>query len=586
MSLSSNAIVKESASLNQWPQHSQGLDALKSGLGLRPELFSHIEAINADANSPFGFLEAHSENYFGESIARTKLLQLREQYPITLHGVGLSLGRADDLNQQHLTELKQLVDEVQPAIVSEHLAWSAYSHQHLPDLLPLPLTEQALDIICQHIDQMQTALGRQILLENPSNYLLFDRLQIPEPEFLNTLAQRTGCGLLVDVNNIHVSSTNIGRDPIDYINALNSDFIGQYHLAGYTEVQSKRGEHTEIVLIDTHNHTVYEPVWGLFDHVLATHGARPTLFEWDSDFPEFDVLIDECIKANSALEKSASVNSSSVSCASSNVGSGSLSKLGLSESAHLIADSEVSLEDWQSEFLHDVLALKGLSDLASQDYQHRISIYQNNVFAAIQDYLEEVYPATKGVVGADFFKQMAQLFIQNSPPSEGNIHNYGDAFEALCSSLSGLENLPYLADLIRYEWALHKSYFSVVSDALDPASLPQDELLTSTVSFNDSVFIIESQYPIYEIHRQSLPDFDGEVSIDLAQSQDILLVYKLGHVVSCLQLEQEQASFIQEIEKSENLLQAIEALQGSILADSLSTALSLVFEVRLLSLSE
>ncbi len=550
-------------------------DNSKSGLGVRPELFSEIEGLETGQASPLGFLEAHSENYFGESIARAKLLRLREDFPISLHGVGLSLGRADKLNLRHLNELKQLVDDVEPFIVSEHLAWSAYSHQHLPDLLPLPLTAQALDIICEHIDQMQNALGRQILVENPSNYLLFDRLQIPEPEFLNAIAQKTGCGLLMDVNNIHVSATNIGRDGVAYINAINSNAIGQYHLAGYTEVEQLSGDTTESVLIDTHNQTVFDPVWALYDHALDVHGARPTLFEWDSDFPEFDVLLKECGKANERLEQRLERgNSPAIPLENA--------QLNIS----IDASEGPSLADSQAEFLNDILSLNKGVEQANVEHQHRISIYQNNVFAAIQDYLEEVYPATRGVVGADFFKQMAQVFIQQSPPDQGNIHLYGEGFEGLSSSLQGLEALPYLASLIRYEWALHKSYFSVVSGALDPSSMPQEELLTSAVEFNDSVFIIDSGYPIYEIQRQSLPSFEGEVSIDLNQSQDTLLVYKLGHEVRSLTLDQEQALFIQGIVKNENLLQAIDALQGSISADTLSSTLSLVFDARLLKLAD
>lgn len=539
----------------------------KSGLGIRPELFGPVEGINHQIDPKFGFLEAHSENYFGESIARSKLLALRETYPVSLHGVGLSLGRADDLNQTHLTELKGLVDQVDPFIVSEHLAWSAYSHCHLPDLLPLPLTKQALDIICQHIDQMQTVLGRQILIENPSNYLLFDQLQIPEPEFLNELAQRTGCGLLMDVNNIHVSASNIGRDGMAYIDAVNSDVIGQYHLAGYMEVERTSGDTSEKTLIDTHNQTVYQPVWELFDHALSRHGARPTLFEWDSDFPEFEVLVDECEKANALLEKYPA------------------KPVSIRQPAKHFTSSEQDLAQTQDAFLKSVLMLDKALVNASTEHQHRIWIYQNNVFGAMQDYLEEVYPATRGVVGSDFFKQMAQVFIQKSPPSAGNIHLYGDGFFELCKSISGLEGLPYLADLICYEWALHESYYSVVSDVFDPSSMEQEELLTSAVSFNDSVSLIRSDYPVYEIQRQSLPDYDSAVSIDLNQSQDDLLIYKLGHEVQCLLLESEQAVFIQELGKNKNLLQAIEGLQGSISPGTLSATLSLVFENKLLKFS-
>ncbi|MBL4671988.1 MAG: DUF692 family protein [Arenicella sp.] len=540
------------------------LSSTASGLGIRSELFDSVASINRSAEQKIGFFEAHSENYFGESIARAKLLKLRQDHPISLHGVGLSLGRADELDQSHLAELKRLVEQVEPVLISEHLAWSAYSHRHLPDLLPLSLTSQALDIICQHIDQMQTALGRQILIENPSNYLLFDQLQIPEPEFLNALAKRTGCGLLMDINNIHVSASNIGRDGSDYIDAVSSDVIEQYHLAGYTEVERDCQGISESILIDTHNHTVYDPVWDLFDHALSVHGARPTLFEWDSDFPEFEVLVGECQKAKVLLQKYPARSTESTNA------------------DKLRSIDTVNLAQSQDDFLDRVLSLSKTLETASPEHQHRIWIYQNNVFGAVQDYLEEVYPATRGVVGADFFKQMAQIFIQNSPPSTGNIHFYGEGMSTLCGSFDGLEGLPYLFDLMHYEWALHKSYFSVVSNSLDPNGVQQEELLTSSVIYNDSVSLIFSAYPIYEIQRQSLPTFQGSVSIDLNQSRDNLLVYKLGHEVQCLALDDQQAEFLSALEQNQNLLQAIEGLQGSIAEDTLSQILSLVFETRLL----
>jgi uncharacterized protein (UPF0276 family) len=547
----------------------------KSGLGIRPELFGPIESIDYEVNPPFGFLEAHSENYFGESISRTKLFQLRENYPISLHGVGLSLGRADDLCHQHLSDLKQLVDQIDPFLVSEHLAWSAYSHRHLPDLLPLPLTTQALDVICQHVDQMQTVLGRQILIENPSNYLLFDQLQIPEPEFLNELAKRTGCGLLVDLNNIHVSSVNIGRSAADYIDAINGAVIGQYHLAGYTQVDRTVDGQSETILIDTHDQPVYDPVWALFEQALSIHGSKPTLFEWDSDFPEFDVLINECEKANTLLEKYPSKNAPMIRRAAPMI-----------RRAAPIESISGGLDVYQSGFLDGILNFDSLLHSARADHKHRIWVYQNNVFGALLDYLAEVYPAVRGVVGADFFKQMAYSFIELSPPVAGNIHLYGEGLLETISSTKGLESLPYIADLIRYEWALHTSYFSVVSDALDPGSIAQDQLLTTSVVFNSSVSLVSSNYPVYEIQRQSLPEFEGKVEVNLNQSQDELLIYKSIHEVNCLVLDEYQAAFFKAINNSVNLLQAIEGVQGSIPQDVLSTTLSLVFENNLLVLSQ
>lgn len=536
---------------------------MKAGLGVRPELFAPIEELKPE----LGFLEAHSENYFGESLARAKLLDLRQNYAVSLHGVGLSLGRADNLNQSHLKELKKLVSEVEPVYVSEHLAWSAYSHRHVPDLLPLPLTDLALQIMCEHVDKMQSVLNRQIFVENPSNYLLFDQLQIPEPEFLNELARRTGCGLLLDVNNVHVSATNVGRDPNQYIAELNSDYIGQYHLAGYTEVEREVAGITETLLIDTHNHPVYPPVWELFDVVLERHGARPTLIEWDSDFPDFHVLLDECSKANQRLENYTQADLVSLP-KQTNIG-------------HI----EQTLGGEQSAFLDAVFSLQASLDTATEQHKHRLWVYQNNVFAALQDYFKDIYPATCGVVGDAFFKQMVQRYIQTEPPKEGNIYLYGANFHTIIETFEGLQSLTYLADLACYEWAIHSAYFATVSDSFEPNSIAQEQLLTVDIVMNDSAQLIRSQFPIYEIHRQSLPDFEGEVNIDLSQSQDELLVFKVANSVSTKVLNSEQASFISALKSCANLLQAIETLQGSISEEALSSSLSLVFECKLLALS-
>lgn len=543
---------------------SQQINQNKAGLGIRAELFEPV----LNEKPELSFLEAHSENYFGDSIARAKLLDLREDYPVSLHGVGLSLGRADDLDSDHLSKLRRLVDDVEPALVSEHLAWSAYSHAHLPDLLPLPLTEQALFIICRHIDEMQEALGRQILLENPSNYLLFDQLQIPEPEFLNTLAERTGCGLLVDVNNVVVSANNLKRNPQEYIEQLNSQFIGQYHLAGYTPVD-KNGEN---ILIDTHNQTVYPEVWQLFESTIQQHGSRPTLFEWDSDFPEFSVLLAECEKATAILSKTQTATSELT--ASANI-----------ESQHPSETKPVELEplqQLQDNFLTDILSNSATTQHAIDSHQSRIWIYQNNVYAATIDYLEAVFPAVSGVVGHDYFKQIARLFIRKNPPQQGNIHQYGAEFAKVVRKRNELKNTPYLSDLIAYEWALHSAYYAEHDDIIDVSSTPQEELLTTTIAFNASVTLLRSMFPLYEIHRQSLPDYSGEVVIDLNDSQDSLLIYKQDYQVKTKVLDENEINFLQMINNSDNLLQAIESISGSIEPETISAMLGFVFENNLL----
>lgn len=258
-----------------------------TGIGLRAPHIADIAAQKPDV----GFLEVHSENYFGGGVKLKILEGLRADYPLSFHGVGLSLGRADGLDRDHLRKLKALIERFDPCLVSEHLSWSAYSHTAVPDLLPLPFTVEALDIFTRHIDEFQSAIGRPILIENPSSYLAFDGLDFDEPEFLTLLAQRTGCGILLDINNIYVSAHNLGRDPGAYLAGFTVPRqVQQYHLAGHTKVGD--------LLIDTHGARVPAPVWSLYAQALETIGHRPTLIEWDSDIPSVDVLLDEAAAAD------------------------------------------------------------------------------------------------------------------------------------------------------------------------------------------------------------------------------------------------------------------------------------------------
>ena len=263
-----------------------------SGIGLRAP---HVREL-LDSKANVGFLEAHSENYFGGGQPRKVLKQISEMYPVTLHGVGLSLGRADGLDPEHIRQIKSLVNDINPVFVSEHLTWSGYSHTHVPDLLPIPFINEALDVFAVHVNEFQENIGRQILVENPSNYLAFSNLDFTETEFLNALADRTGCGLLLDVNNIAVSAHNLGYDPIVYIDGIKADGrVKQFHLAGYQVNELEGGEK---IYLDTHGKPVYPEVWELYAHALCRFGDVPTLIEWDADIPALDVLVAEAAKAD------------------------------------------------------------------------------------------------------------------------------------------------------------------------------------------------------------------------------------------------------------------------------------------------
>ncbi|HEY3808971.1 MAG TPA: DUF692 domain-containing protein [Steroidobacteraceae bacterium] len=265
-----------------------------AGVGLR---FPHHEHV-LQARPGVSWFEVHAENYFGGGSARRTLELVRHNYPLSLHGVGLSLGSAGDLDPAHLQRLANLVDVLQPGLVSEHLSWSIAGGRYLADLLPLPMTEEALAVVCRHVQQAQEALRRPLLLENPSSYLQFSYSSIPECEFLAAVADRTGCGILCDVNNIFVSASNHGWDPLQYLDALPAALVGEFHLAGHTEVTLDNGR---CVRIDSHGARIAAPVWALYEQALRRIGPRPTLIEWDTDIPGFDVLLDEASQAAAAL---------------------------------------------------------------------------------------------------------------------------------------------------------------------------------------------------------------------------------------------------------------------------------------------
>ena len=265
----------------------------KAGIGLRGP---HLAAVVASPPA-VGFLEVHPENYMGGGPALSALERLRRDRPLSLHGVGLSLGGTDGIDAVHLARLAALVERLEPVLVSEHLSWSIVEGVYLNDLLPLPYTEEALDVTARHIDQVQARLGRSILVENPSSYLRYRHSTIEEPAFLAELARRTGCGLLCDINNIHVSGRNLGFDPLAYLAGLPAAAIGEFHLAGHSVNQVDGQE----ILIDDHGSAVAEPVWALYRAALTRFGPRPTLIEWDSRLPDLSVLLSEAAKADAAM---------------------------------------------------------------------------------------------------------------------------------------------------------------------------------------------------------------------------------------------------------------------------------------------
>ncbi|MDQ0419095.1 uncharacterized protein (UPF0276 family) [Peteryoungia aggregata LMG 23059] len=273
----------------------------RAGAGFKPQ---HADAILED-DFRIGFLEVHAENYMGAGGHPHRILtRMREDFPLSIHGVGLSIGSPTGLDPEHLARLKTVVDRYQPEQVSEHLAWSTHDSHFLNDLLPVPYDRATLDRVCDHIDEVQEALGRRMLLENPSTYLGFEASTMSETDFIRAIARRTGCGLLLDINNVHVSATNHGYGARDYLADFPLLCVEEIHLAGHAEDMDDAGLP---LLIDSHDRPVDDLVWDLYDHVIAKLGPLPTLVEWDNEVPDWPVLKREAQRADAVLDRHAIV---------------------------------------------------------------------------------------------------------------------------------------------------------------------------------------------------------------------------------------------------------------------------------------
>ncbi|WP_069299491.1 DUF692 domain-containing protein [Neptunicoccus sediminis] len=267
----------------------------RAGVGFKAQ---HLDGILKDPDS-IGWIEIHAENYMGDGgrpIAQ--LRHLREQFPVSCHGVGLSIGAEVPLDRDHLARLKKLVNWLEPGLFSEHLAWSTHDSHFLNDLLPVPYTHATVDRVVAHINQVQDTVGRQMLLENPSTYIAFEESDRSEIDFLREVSERSGCGLLLDVNNVFVSATNQNYSPQAYIDAFPTERVGELHLGGHEQDADDFGA---TLLIDSHSRPVVDPVWALYEYTLAKAGPCPTLIEWDNDIPEWDVLAREAARADQLL---------------------------------------------------------------------------------------------------------------------------------------------------------------------------------------------------------------------------------------------------------------------------------------------
>jgi len=452
-----------------------------------------------------GWLEVHSENFLDQSGWDWHVLQeLRRDYPISLHGVGLGLGSARGFSDEHLARVRALVRRTEPMLVSEHLCWGAVQDRQLNDLLPLALTDEALALLCERVERVQEAFGRTILLENVSTYVRFAADAMSEAEFMAALARRTGCGLLLDVNNLYVNQCNHGEDALAAMAAIAPGTVGEIHLAGHLV--------TADAVIDHHGATVAPEVWALYQAALARFGRLPTLIEWDTDIPALEVLLGEAAKAQALAEAAAPA---------------ALAARAAPAPAPAYA-GQPELHAQQQQFAHalfDSAAEPALRPALRGAGAGRIALYRGNLTATWDKVLSAAFPVVRQLVGEEFFSALARAFGMAHPSDNPDLNRFGVLFADFLSGFEHVAELPYLPDMARLEWLLHRTHYgpdAPVLDAARLASLAPEQVEASQCPLHPCVSLFASDWavvPLWQAHQDAGADFPD----DLAQPSRAVL---------------------------------------------------------------
>jgi uncharacterized protein (UPF0276 family) len=422
--------------------------ALRAGVGLRAPHYRDF----LERRPPVGWLEVHTENFIHQSGFDWHVLDtLRADYPISLHGVGLGLGSVRGFPEQHLQRVRQLVERVEPMLVSEHLCWGAAGERQLNDLLPITLDEAMLDLMSERVARVQDTLRRRILLENVSTYLRYAGDSMSEAEFMAALVRRTGCGILLDVNNLVVNQLNHGEDPVAALAAIVPGTVGEIHLAGHLV--------TPEAVIDHHGATVAPQVWDLYRAAIARFGQVPTLVEWDTDIPALDILLDEAGKADAILSAGTARPAGAtapVQAAGATIGQG-------------------PQPGYQSEFCDALFdGADGVPGLfKGQAVAHRFSLYRGNLTATWDKVLSNAYPVLRQLVGGEFFTALSRAYGMAHPSNDPDLNQFGTGFAGFLSRFEHVQEWPYFPDMARLEWAVHRAHYAADAPGIDAAALAQ-----------------------------------------------------------------------------------------------------------------
>lgn len=462
------------------------------GIGLRAP---HYRAL-LEQRPKIDWLEIHSENYFDAGGWDAHVLEeLRQDYAISMHGVGMGIGSAHGFSEAHLRRVHDLVKRIEPALVSEHLCWGAVGERHLNDLLPLPLTTQALDLVCERIDRIQTLLQRQVLLENVSTYLRFHDDAMGETEFLVAVATRTGCGILLDVNNLYVNQCNHREEAMAAMQAIAPHMVGEIHLAGHLV--------TADAVIDHHGDYVAKPVWDLYEAALQRFGAVSTLIEWDTDIPQLEVLLEEASRARDITQRVQ--------------GNGKQGTLAETQATFSQALFDVREEP------QALPLFKGDTGLVEQ----RFALYRGNLVGTWNKTLGSAYPVLKELVGEDFFGGLTRAYGKAYPSDSGDLNLFGAHFAEFLQGFEHVAEYPYFPDMAKLEWALHRAHYAnsgsrIGSDEF--ASVSPEQLDQACLSLDAACSLFQSEWAVVDLWQAHQPGINNDFPAELHRANHGLII--------------------------------------------------------------
>lgn len=521
--------------------------ALAAGVGLRPP---HYRAF-LEGRPALGFIEVHSENYLARAGWDWHVLStLRRDYPVSLHGVGLGLGSVRGFSGAHLGRVRELVDAIDPVLISEHLSWGALADRQLNDLLPVTLDAAMLKLLCERVDRVQTMLGRRLLVENVSRYVRFRADTMSEAQFLAELARRTGCAILLDVNNLYVNQHNHGEDALAAIAALPPGSVGEIHLAGHLA--------TPLALVDHHGAAVAEPVWALYRAAVARFGRVPTLVEWDADLPPLADLLAEVARADAIAAEAAAA-------APRHPASAPAGTPPLPAASTMPGAPPALVQQRFGEALFDQRQEAALAPFLHEGGAARLALYRANLGAGWTRALADAYPVVLQLVGEEFFGGLARAYGKECPSQDPDLAGFGRHFADFLEGFAPAAPLPYLPDMARLEWAVHRA--CLAPDAAPAgiatlAKLAPEALEAARFTLHPSVAVLRSPWsivPLWQAHQPGGPALPTQVDVP-----GIALVARQGWQVRVTALDAADAVALARLAQGASFGEAVDAVLAAL----------------------